>query len=183
MKTTKWILDPTHSEIQFKVKHLMISTVTGQFNKFEGTFTSEGANFSTSKAKINVDVTSISTNNEQRDAHLKADDFFDTKNFPNLTFESGKVEKLDEENYKIHGTLMIRGISKEIVLDGELSDTIKDPWGNERIGISIEGKINRKDFGVSFSMLTETGGIALGNEVKFFVNAQFVKQQAETAAN
>jgi polyisoprenoid-binding protein YceI len=176
MAITKWILDTTHSEIQFKIKHLMISTVTGQFNKFEGSFESEGDNFSTAKALIAVDVKSINTNNEQRDAHLNNDDFFDTKHFPQLTFESKKIEKSDSDHYKIHGILTMRGVSREIVLDGEPSGLIKDPWGNERIGISVEGKVNRKDFGVSFGLLSETGGVALGNEVKLSVNAEFVKQ-------
>ncbi len=176
MKTTKWAIDPTHSEMQFKIKHLMISTVTGQFNKFEGGFESEGEDFTTAKARITADINSISTNNEQRDAHLKASDFFDLANHPQLTFESEKIEKLDAENYKVHGTLTMRGVSKKIILDAELGSITKDPWGNTRAGFSLNGKINRKDFGVSFGMLTETGGIALGEEVKININAQFVKQ-------
>lgn len=171
-----WVIDPTHSEIQFKVKHLMISTVTGQFHKFDGSFESDGEDFTSAKAKISIDVASISTNNEQRDEHLKANDFFDLQNHPQIIFESTAVEQKDEENYKVYGTLTMRGVSKDIILDAELGGVVKDPWGSERVGFSLIGKINRKDFGVSFSMLTETGGIALGEEVKLLINVQFVKQ-------
>jgi polyisoprenoid-binding protein YceI len=178
MSTTKWVIDPTHSDIQFKIKHLMISTVTGQFNKFEGTIETEDENFATAKAEFTADIDSITTNNEQRDAHLKNSDFFDADIHPQLIFESEKVEKINEEDYKIHGALTMRGVRKSIVLDAELGGITKDPWGNTRVGFSLSGKVNRKDFGVSFGMLTETGGIALGEEVKMFVNAQFVKQAA-----
>ena len=177
MKTIhSWVLDPTHSEIGFRVKHLMISTVTGQFNQFEGQVETTGHDFTTAKAQVRIDVHSIHTNNEQRDAHLRTSDFFDVANFPHLTFTSSQFEKLDEENYKVHGTLTMRGVSQEITLDAELGGIVKDPWGNERAGFSIRGKINRKDFGVSFGMLTETGGIALGEDVNLFINAQVVKQ-------
>jgi len=177
MTTTKWVLDTTHSEIQFKVKHLMISTVTGQFNKFEGFFETEEDDFTTAKAYFTADINSISTNNDQRDAHLKHSDFFDAENYPQLTFESEEIERVDDENYKIHGILTLRGVSKKIILDAEWGGTTQDPWGNTRDGFSLNGKINRKDFGVSFGLLTETGGVALGDEVKLLVNAQFVKQK------
>ena len=177
MTTTKWVLDATHSEIQFKIKHLMISTVTGQFNKFEGTIETEEDDFATATAHFSADINSISTNNEQRDAHLKNADFFDAENHPQLTFEAEKTEKVDDEKYKIYGTLTLRGVSKKIILDAELGGITQDPWGNTRVGFSLTGKINRKDFGVSFGLLTETGGVALGDEVKMLVNAQFVKQK------
>ncbi|MDP4211630.1 MAG: YceI family protein [Bacteroidota bacterium] len=176
MSKTKWVLDPAHSEIQFKIKHLMISTVTGQFNKFEGMVETEDEDFTRAKAHITADIHSISTNNEQRDAHLRSGDFFDADNHPQLVFETEKIEKTDDELYKIHGLLTMRGVSKQIVLEAEYGGITKDPWGNRRVGFSLTGKVNRKDFGVSFGMLTETGGIALGEEVKMLVNAQFVKQ-------
>ena len=178
MPTTKWVVDPTHSEIQFKVKHLMISTVTGQFNKFQGTAETTDEDFSTAKVRITADILSITTNNEQRDAHLRSADFFDAGNHPELIFETEKVEKIDEENFKVYGTLNMRGVTKKITLDAEFGGITKDPWGNTRTGFTLSGKINRKDFGVSFSMLTETGGIALGEEVKIAASAQFVKQAA-----
>ena len=181
MATTKWAIDPTHSEIQFKIKHLMISTVTGQFTKFEGSIETEGEDFSTAKASFTADINSINTHNEQRDAHLKNNDFFDAENHPQLIFETESVEKISEEDYKVHGLLTMRGVTKKVILDAEFGGTTKDPWGNTRAGFSLTGKINRKDFGVSFGMLTETGGIALGEDVKLAINAQFVKQVAVAA--
>ncbi len=175
MKTT-WAIDPTHSEIQFKVKHLMISTVTGQFNKFNATVETEGDDFTTAKVHFTADIDSISTNNEQRDGHLKTGDFFDAALHPQLIFEGKTLEKLSEENYKLYGTLTMRGTAKEIILDVEFGGMTNDPWGKTRVGFSLSGKINRKDFGVSFSMVSETGGILLGEEVKLIANAEFVKQ-------
>lgn len=181
MSKTKWVIDAAHSEMQFKVKHLMISNITGQFKKFDGSVETDGEDFSTAKVHITADIDSISTNNEQRDGHLQSGDFFDTTNHPQLKFESDKMEKVDEENYKLHGTLTMRGVSKKIILDAELGGIAKDPWGNTKAGFTVSGKINRKDFGVNFSMLTETGGIALGEEVKLNISAQFVKQVEATA--
>lgn len=175
-QVTKWVLDPTHSEVQFKVKHLMISTVTGQFKQFEGSLETTGNDFVTAKTSVSVDVSSIDTNNEQRDAHLRTNDFFDTANYPKLTFQSEKIEQIGEENFKLLGTLTLRGVSKEIILDAELGGVVRDLMGNEKAGFSISGKVNRKDFGVSWGMLTETGGIAVSDEVKLFINAQFLKQ-------
>jgi polyisoprenoid-binding protein YceI len=178
MSKTKWVLDVVHSEMQFKIKHLMITNITGQFTKFEGTVETEAEDFTTAKAYISADISSISTNNAQRDGHLQSGDFFDTANHPQLTFESEKMEKVDEENYKLYGTFTMRGVSKKIVLDAELGGIVKDPYGNIKAGFTITGKINRKDFGVSFGMLTETGGMALGEEVKLNISAQFTKQVA-----
>ena len=176
MTTTKWILDTTHSEIQFKVKHLMISSVTGQFNKFEGTVETDGEDFTTSKIEFNADISSISTNNEQRDVHLKATDFFDAENHPQLQFKSKKLEKIADEAYKLDGTLTMRGISKNVTFHVQFGGKTQDPWGNTRVGFELTGKLNRKDFGINFSMVSETGGILLGEEVKIFANVQFVKQ-------
>ncbi len=178
METKKWAIDPTHSEIQFKVKHLMISSVTGQFKKFDGTVETQGEDLNTAKIHFTADINSISTNSEQRDGHLKTGDFFDAENHPQLVFEGDKMEKTEGDNYKLHGTLTMRGVSKEIVLDAELGGKTIDPWGFTRIGFSVTGKINRKDFGVSFSMVSETGGILLGEEVKIIANAEFVMQKA-----
>jgi polyisoprenoid-binding protein YceI len=182
MATSKWTLDPTHSEIQFKVKHLMISTVTGSFKQFEGSVEIEGEDLTTAKVRFTADVNSIFTNNEQRDAHLKANDFFDAENHPQLIFESDKLEKIDDEEYKLYGTLTLRGNSKRIALDVDFGGFAQDPWGNARAGFSVKGKINRKDFGVSFSMVSETGGVLLGEEVKLQAEVQFVKQAHAVAA-
>ena len=176
MTTTKWAIDNSHSEIHFKVKHLLVSWVTGSFKQFNAVVETEGEDMSSAKVRFTADINSISTNNEQRDAHLKAGDFFDAEKYPQLIFESEKLEKINDENYKLYGTLTMRGVSKKIVLNAEYGGITQDPWGNTRIGFSVSGKINRKDFGVSFSMVSETGGILLGEEVTINANTEFVKQ-------
>jgi polyisoprenoid-binding protein YceI len=173
---TKWSIDPAHSEVLFKVKHLMISSVTGQFQKFSGTVETDGDDFTTAKIRFTADINSITTHNEQRDAHLRSGDFFDAENYPQLIFDGERMEKAGDDTYKVYGTLTIRGVSKQVTLNAEFGGLTKDPWGNTRAGFSLSGKINRKDFGVSFGMLTETGGIALGEDVAISADAQFVKQ-------
>jgi polyisoprenoid-binding protein YceI len=183
MAITKWIIDPTHSEIHFKVRHLMVSWVTGSFKQFNSTVETKGDDISTAKVRFTADINSISTNNEQRDAHLKNGDFFDAENYPQLIFESEKLEKIDDENYKLYGTLTMRGNSKKVELNVEYGGITQDPWGNTRTGFSVTGKINRKDFGVSFGMVTETGGALLGYDVAINANAEFVKETVtETVA-
>ncbi|HTF21643.1 MAG TPA: YceI family protein [Chryseolinea sp.] len=174
MAKTKWSMDATHSEVHFKVRHLMVSWVTGSFRKFDATVETEGHDITTAKVNFTADLSSISTNNEQRDAHLRSTDFFDAENHPQLIFESGKLEKINEEEYTMHGTLTIRGTSKPITLKVEFGGIMKDPWGNTRAGFALSGKLNRKDFGVNFSMLSETGGVLLGDEVAINANAEFV---------
>ncbi len=182
MTTTKWALDDTHSEVQFKVRHLMISTVTGQFNKFQATVeTEEEDDFTTAKVSFSADINSISTNNEQRDAHLKSADFFDAANYPQLRFETERIDKVDDENYKVYGIITIRGVSKKIVLNAEFGGVIQDPWGNARTGFSLTGKLNRSDFGLSFGLVSDAGGVGLANEVKLLANVQLVKQVEELA--
>lgn len=176
--TTKWSLDDTHSEVHFKVKHMMISTVTGQFSRFSSSIETIGEDFTTAKIQFTADVDSISTNNAQRDAHLKNGDFFDVPNYPQITFRSSKVVRVDQENYKVHGDLTMRGVTKEIVLDVEFGGIMQDPWGNTRAGFTLSGKINRHDFAISFGGVTETGGLLLGDEVKINANAEFVKETA-----
>ena len=182
MATTQWALDQSHSEIQFKVKHLMISKVSGQFNKFDASVATEGDDLSTAKVNFSAEIDSISTNNEQRDAHLKNNDFFDADNHPKMTFVSSKLEKVDEENYKLHGALTMRGTTKNETLDVEFGGMVTDPWGNTRVGFTVNGKINRKDYGVSFGAVTETGGLLLGDEVSIHAQAEFVKVVAPVTA-
>jgi polyisoprenoid-binding protein YceI len=182
MKTNLWVLDPTHSEIQFKVKHLMISTVTGQFNSFSANIESAKDDFSDAKVKFTADISSISTNNEQRDNHLKTGDFFDAENHPKLTFTGEKLEKISEDNYKVHGTLTMRGVSKPEKFDVEFGGITTDPWGNTRTGFSLSGKILRSNYGITFGTVSETGGVMLSDEIKIFANAQFVKQAEAIAA-
>lgn len=182
MSTTKWALDPTHSELQFKVRHLMVSNVTGHFKQFDATVETEGDDLTTAKVQFTAVASSVSTNNEQRDAHLRNNDFFDTDNHPEITFTSSKMDKVDEENYKLHGTLTMRGNSHPVTLNVEHGGVMQDPWGNTRTGFTISGKINRKDYGVSFGMVSETGGLLLGDEVTINANAEFVKVAAMQTA-
>ena len=175
MNTTKWALDATHSEVQFKVRHLMVSNVTGHFKTFDATVETEGNDITTAKIHFHADIDSISTNNEQRDGHLKTNDFFDAGTHPQLSFDSTKIDKVSDEEYKLHGNLTMRGVTKEITLKVEFGGIIQDPWGNTRAGFEINGVVNRKDFGVSFSMVSETGGIMLGEDVKIHANAEFVQ--------
>ena len=180
MATIKWALDPTHSELQFKVRHLLVSNVTGQFKSFSATVETEGNEITTAKVQFAADVNSITTNNEQRDGHLKTGDFFDVENHPQLTFNGAGLTKVSGEEYTMKGTLTMRGVSKEITLHVEYGGMIVDPWGHNRVGFEVKGKVNRMEYGVSFGMVSETGGVLLGEEVSFSANVEFV-QQAETA--
>lgn len=154
----------------------MVSWVTGSFKEFNATVETEGEEFSTAKVNFTTEVNSISTNNDQRDAHLKTGDFFDAENHPQVVFESDRLEKINDETYKLYGTLTMRGNSRKVVLNVEYGGLAQDPWGNTRIGVSVSGKISRKDFGVSFGMVTETGGVLLGDDVTISANTEFVKQ-------
>lgn len=174
MATTTWALDPTHSELLFKVKHLMITNVKGEFRKFEGSI--EGEDFRTAPVKVLIQADSIFTNNDDRDAHLKSGDFFDVEEFPELSFVSTAFVKKDDDAYELTGTLSIKGVSKEVKLDVEYGGTNKDPWGNEKAGFSIKGKINRKDWGLNWNAALETGGVLVSEEVKIEGEIQFVKK-------
>jgi polyisoprenoid-binding protein YceI len=176
MATTKWVLDPSHSEVEFKVKHMMISTISGKFTKFDADLQTEDEDFMTAKISFTVDADSITTNNEQRDGHLKASDFLDTANFPKIKFVAAKYENVDNDgSYEVYGDLTIRGVTKQVKLDAEFGGVIKDPWGNTRAGITVSGKINRKEFGVQFHAVTETGGIVVSDEVRIHVALEFIK--------
>ena len=177
MATTKWTIDTTHSEVQFKVKHMMISTVTGYFSQFDSTVETEGDDFTTAKVQFTADLNSISTNNEQREAHLKTSDFFDAENHPQIRFEGSRLEKKDDEHFILHGDLTIRGITKPMQLDVTYGGVIEDPWGNTRAGFTVEGKIKRKEFGLHWDNVTEAGGIVVSDDVRMLVNAEFVKQK------
>lgn len=182
MATKHWVLDASHSDVQFKVKHLMITTVTGSFKTFSATVDTQDDDITTAKVSFTADVTSISTNNDQRDAHLKNGDFFDVENHPQLTFTSNRLEKISGDDYKLYGTLTMRGVSKEITLNVEFGGIITDPWGNTRAGYTVTGKVNRTDFGVSFGAVSDTGAIMLGHDVSIIANVQFVAQAAVVAA-
>ena len=173
---TKWAIDPTHSEVIFKVKHLMITNVKGEFRKFTGSISTERNDFSKASINATIDASSIFTNEDNRDGHLKSADFFDVENYPEITFTGTSFKKIDEENYQLKGVLTIKGVSKEIAFDVEFGGINKDPWGNEKAGFSINGKINRKDWGLNWNAALETGGVLVSDEVKISAEVQFVKQ-------
>jgi polyisoprenoid-binding protein YceI len=176
MAKTQWALDPMHSEIQFKVKHMMISTISGEFTKFDASLETDGDDFTQAKASFTADVDSISTKNEQRDGHLKSPDFFDAPAHPQVSFEAEKLEKKDDENYVLTGNLTLKGVTKPVTLDVVNNGVIVDPYGNHRTGFEVMGKINRKDFGLTWHQLTEAGGLVVSDEVRLFANVEFVKQ-------
>jgi len=173
---TKWTLDPTHSELVFKVRHMMITNVKGEFRKFDASIVSDGADFTKSSIDVTIDAASSFTNEDKRDGHLKSADFFDVENYPTLSFQGKSFKKEDDDEYKLTGILTIKGVSKEVELDVEFGGINKDPWGNEKAGFSVEGKINRKDFGLNWNAALETGGVLVSEEVKISAEVQFVKQ-------
>lgn len=168
-------IDPMHSEVTFKVKHLMISTVTGDFKKFNASMQAANEDLSDAKISFEADIDSINTNNEQRDGHLKSLDFFDAANHPKLSFASTSFTKKDGSNYVLEGNLTLRGNTKPIKMDVEYFGKMTDFYGNEKHGFEINGKISRKEFGLEWSAVTEAGGVVVSDEVKLHVNAQFAK--------
>jgi polyisoprenoid-binding protein YceI len=182
MATTKWVLDPTHSELGFKIKHLMISNVSGSFKNFHVEMKTEGEDFSTAQIKAKVEMNSIYTNNLQRDEHLHNSDFFEVEKYPELEFKSTKIQKADNETFYLYGDLTMKGITKPVKLTVEYNGVAKDPWGGERAGFVVTGKIKRSEWGVTFNAALETGGVMLGEEVKINSEIQLVKQAVAVAA-
>lgn len=177
MAQVKWVVDPTHSEIQFKVKHLMITTVTGYFQKFHIEAETEDEDFKTAKSVVfTADVDSISTNNEQRDTHLRSADFFDADNHGEVRFEASKYENVGGNDYKLHGDLTIKGVSKPITVDVEFGGIVVDPYGQTKAGFTVTGKISRKEFGLTWNAVTEAGSVVVSDEIKLQAEVQLVKQ-------
>ena len=174
MSTTKWIIDPTHSEVAFKVKHLVISTVTGYFRKFEGAAESASEDFNAASVTFSLDVNTIDTNQSDRDQHLKSADFFDTASFPSIAF-AGKLVNQGGE-YQLQGDLTLKGITQQVTLDVTYGGTVADPYGQTKAGFEIEGKLNRKDFGLTWSAITEAGSVVVSDQVRLQLSVQLVKQ-------
>jgi len=179
---THWKIDPTHSEVNFKVKHLLISTVRGHFNNFEASIEADKENFSDAKIKFEADTNSINTQNEQRDAHLKSADFFDAEKHPKLSFVSTSVKKISDHELEVKGNLSIRGITKEVTLNVIYNGTVAGFGGLEVAGFEISGKLNRFDYGLQWNALTEAGGVVVSNEVKIEILAEFNKVQSVVKA-
>lgn len=174
MANTKWILDPTHSELNFRVKHLMITHVNGAFRVFSAEI--DGEDFTRSAISASIDASSIFTNEDARDGHLKSPDFFDVETHPKIEFQGTSFKKESDETYLLTGNLTIKGVAKEVTLDVEFGGINKDPWGNEKAGFSISGKINRKDWGLNWNATLETGGLLVSEEVRISGEFQFVKK-------
>lgn len=171
MNKTKWAIDPTHSEVAFKVKHMMISTVSGHFESFDATAEAADDTFTDADIEVSIDIDSINTKNADRDTHLKSDDFFNAEQFPKMTFRS---KSFDGET--LVGDLTIRDITKEVELDVDFNGVAVDPYGQTKAGFELTGKINRKDFGLKWSAVTEAGNVVVSDTVKLVIDVQFVKQ-------
>ena len=176
MAKSTWALDPTHSEVGFKVKHMMFTNVSGKFNTYNVEMSNEEDDFSTAEISFTADINTIDTSNVDRDNHLKSGDFFNVEQFPQMIFKSTGIDKKSDSDYKINGQLTIKDVTKSVSLNAEFSGLMKDPWGNIKAGLSIETKINRKDFGLTWNAALETGGVLVGEEVKIFAEIQVVKQ-------
>ena len=175
-RKTRWVLDPAHSEITFKVKHLMITNVKGEFRKFTAVVTTVGDDPSTASAHAIIDTTSIYTNDESRDSHLRSADFFDVEKHEKIVFEGTSFKKIKGNNYELRGQLIIKNIGKEVKFDVEFAGINKDPWGNQKAGFSLTGKINRKDWNLNWNAALETGGVLVSDEVKVSAELQFIKK-------
>ncbi len=175
MENLKWAIDPTHSEIGFKVKHMMFSNVSGKFDKFEASATSTGNDFENASFEFNADASSISTGNTDRDNHLKSADFFDAETFPEVKFVSTSMKKIADDNYELQGDLTIKGISKPVKLSVEFGGVAQDPWGNTKAGFTLTGKINRKEWGLNWNAALEAGGVLVSEEIRLVIDVQLVK--------
>ena len=174
---TTWQIDPTHSEVAFSVKHLMISTVRGRFSGVKGSIFLDTEDLTRSSAEVEIDAATIDTREEKRDAHLRSPDFFDVANHPTITFRSRRIERAGSDHFKVTGDLTIRGTTREVVLDVTEEGRGRDPWGGERVGFSATGKIDRREFGLTWNQALEAGGVMVSNEIKLSIEVQAVKAQ------
>jgi len=176
MSAKKWSIDPAHSEIQFKVKHLVISTVTGSFGEFNGDATTPEDTFEGGEISVTIKAASITTNNDQRDGHLKSPDFFDAGAYPEITIKTTSVKQVDGDEYAIAAELTMKGVTKTIEFKGEYGGQATDGYGNQKVGLEVTGKLNRKDFGLNWNAVLEGGGLTVSEEVKLIANLQFIQQ-------
>jgi len=172
---TKWSIDPSHSKIGFKVKHLMISNVLGNFREFEGQVTTEGNDFSTAVISLSLNSASVDTEIADRDTHLKSADFFDVGTYPKITIDGSGLKDLGDDMYELNGNVVIKGIKKQVVFSVEYGGLMTDPWGNVKAGFSITGKMNRKDWGLNWNAALEAGGLLVGEEVKLICDVELLK--------
>ncbi|ETI68185.1 YceI family protein [Neobacillus vireti] len=177
MTKTKWALDPTHSSVDFSVRHMMIANVKGTFNSFNATIEADPADLTTASIEFSVDTASVDTRNKDRDGHLVSADFFDVENHPTMTFKATNIEKTDDDEYNVTGDLTLRGTTKPETFVVTFEGQGKDPWGNEKVGFSAVGTINRSDYGLVWNAALETGGVLVAEKVK--INLQLQAAKAE----
>jgi polyisoprenoid-binding protein YceI len=182
MTTNNWNLDSVHSGINFSVRHMVVSKVRGRFTKFTGNIALDESDLARSVVEATIDASSIDTGTAQRDDHLRSADFFDVENFPQIRFRSTGIEKLGTERYRLTGELTIRDVSREIALDVEYGGRGKDPWGNERVGFTAKAAFDRKDFGLKWNQVLETGGVLVSDRVEIELELQAVRAAAAAAA-
>jgi len=175
--TSTWTIDPTHSIAEFAVKHLVITTVKGRFRDLEGKLEIDQANPENSSVRANIQVASIDTNLADRDAHLRSDDFFNAEQYPLITFQSTRLERINDEHYKVHGDLTIRDVTRPVTLDTEFEGEIDDPWGNHRAALTATTQISRKEFGVKWNQALETGGAVVSDKVKITLHIEAIRQK------
>ena len=176
MTNTKWIVDPTHSAIEFSVKHMMIAKVKGSFNKFEASILANPSDLTTAEIGFTVDVASIDTRNADRDNHLRSADFFDVERNPTLTFKSTKIVKTDEDEYDVTGNVTLNGVTQEETFNITFEGQGKDPWGNEKVGFSGKGKVKRSDYGLTYNAALETGGVLIGDQITLTIEIEAAKE-------
>lgn len=174
---TSWLFDPHHSSVEFKAKHMMVTTVKGQFKNVTGKIVGELEDPTLAEVDVEIDASSIDTRNEQRDAHLRSADFLDVENYPTITFRSNRIERVDSDTYNVTGDLTVRGVTREVVLKTTVNGAGKSPFGTEVAGVSAETRINRKDFGLTWNVALETGGWLVGDDIKVEIEVEAVKQQ------
>lgn len=174
--TTNWSIDPSHSEIAFKVKHLMISNVKGVFSEFKAEVQTEKYDFATALVNFVMNPASINTGSPDRDAHLKSPDFFDVENHKEITFKSESLKKVDGDQFVMSGDLTIKGVTGKVGFKVEFGGLMTDPWGNEKAGFSLSGKINRRDFGLTWNAALETGGVLVGEDVHISADVELLRQ-------
>jgi len=174
--TEVWVLDPAHSQADFSVRHMMISTVRGRFRKMDGRLIGSPDRPEEASVELSIDVNSIDTAEPQRDQHLRSADFFDAEHHPTLQFRSRRIQPVGEGKYKVVGDLTMRGVTREVTVDVTFEGRVKDPWGNERVGFSAETRLNRKDWGLNWNALLEAGGVVVGDEVRVSVQTEFVRK-------
>ncbi|MEO8151143.1 MAG: YceI family protein [Bacteroidia bacterium] len=180
---SKWVIDPSHTEIAFKVKHLMITNIKGVFTNYDASIYTTGSDLMTAEVDFWMDPASVDTGDEKRDAHLISPDFFDVENHKQITFVANTVEPVDNDgSYELYGDLTIKGITKRIKLDVEFGGTMKDPWGNEKAGITLNGKINRKDWGLNWNAALEAGGVLVSEEIRISCEVQLLKSAEQEVA-